>query len=59
MREPKYSAQLIPTTPITAQNITQIHRLRGIRPISNDGVMLAQNAKGKPQRWRTTAPLTM
>jgi hypothetical protein len=34
----------MPTPPITAQNITQIHGLHGIRPISSSGVMLAHAA---------------
>jgi hypothetical protein len=44
MRAPKYAALPIPTAPITAQKITQIHGLHGIRPISNNGVILAQTA---------------
>lgn len=44
MRAPKYNALLTPTAPITAQKITQIHGLHGIRPISNSGVILAHAA---------------
>ena len=44
MRAPKYAALLTPTAPITAQKITQIHGLHGIRPISSKGVILAHAA---------------
>ena len=44
IRVPKYAALLTPTAPITALKITQIHGLHGIRPISNNGLMLAHTA---------------
>jgi hypothetical protein len=41
---PKYAALLTPTAPITAEKITQIHGLQGIRPINSSGVILAHAA---------------
>jgi hypothetical protein len=44
IRVPKYAALPTPTAPITAQKITQIQGLHGIRPINSNGVILAQAA---------------
>jgi hypothetical protein len=44
IRAPKYAALLTPTAPITAEKITQIQGLHGIRPINSSGVTLAHAA---------------